>query len=191
MSLAADLAVLTRTIGRPDVDLDAQLHAVIKAANFAIDSYLGMTLTIVVDGQPVTVTAREDVTTQIATSLLIPLGPARSGGATTTLTIYAANPGAFVDLAADLSYALGLPYAALVFDDHPAAPADGSGMTGRDTQSAVNQAIGVLIDRGSTPEAAREHLRRLCVGNGDDMRVIAGQVLRSVMSDAQRDLDGP
>ncbi|PZS34949.1 MAG: hypothetical protein DLM58_04840 [Pseudonocardiales bacterium] len=84
----------------------------------------------------------------------IPIGVASSGNSASTLTLYAATtPGALVDLGADLGYALELPPAALVFDEHP--PAGGSGMTGRDTQSALNQAIGVLIERGRTPAKRR------------------------------------
>lgn len=54
-----DLARLSGAIGNPDVDLETQLLAVVKAAKSAVASYLGMTLTIVVDGQPVSVTARD------------------------------------------------------------------------------------------------------------------------------------
>jgi hypothetical protein len=186
-SLAADLADLTRLVENPDVDLAGQLRAVVTAAKFAIDSYLGMTLTIVVDGEPVSVTARDEVDTQVATSLRIPLAPASDAGTGNTLTLYAGTAGALVDLGADLSYALRLPLTALVFDDRISEPVDEQGVTGRDTQAALNRAIGVLIDRGNSPEAAREQLHQQAVGNGDNMRIIAEQVLRSAMRDPDRD----
>lgn len=184
-SLAADLAALTRTIDNPDADLETQLRAVVQAARLAVASYLGMTLTVVVNEQPVSVTARDEGTTQIGASLRIPLSVASSPNATSALTLYAATPGALVDLGADLSHALDLPRSAVAFDEHLSWPADGSGVNGRDTHSALNQAIGVLIERGSTPSAAGDQLRLLAEGNGTAVRSAAEQVLR----DARRDLD--
>jgi hypothetical protein len=117
-SLAADLAVLTDAIGDPDIDLDTERRAFIAATKLAIASYLGMSMTMAVDGHEVSITVDERGATPIATSLLIPLPAVSSAEGGSTLTLYAATPGAFVDLAADLSYALGLPEAALVLDDH-------------------------------------------------------------------------
>ena len=76
-----------------------------------------------------------------------------------TIIFYAGVPGAFVDLAADLSYSLGLPPGTVVLDEDTAAPLSESGLTGAAESSTVNQAIGVLIDRGYTPATAGAHLR--------------------------------
>jgi hypothetical protein len=103
--------------------------------------------------------------------------------------LYAATPGAFVDLAADLSYALGLDRTHLVLDQHLIAPTAGSGM-GLDTQSAINQAIGVLIGGGHTLESARHELDRLASLDSDDLHRAAQAVLASVLAPPAGDPGG-
>ena len=99
------------------------------------------------------------------------------------VTLYAATAGAFVDLAADLSYALHLPTSTDRFTDAgssngddqrcgqvdddrritldadvPPNPLD-SGVSGLSELSTINRAIGVLIDHGHHPDHAGETLR--------------------------------
>lgn len=173
-SLATDLAVLTRAVDDPEIDLEALLHAFTTAARLTIASYLGMTMTVAVDGHEVSVTVDDHDTTPIAASLVIPLTAVSSAEAGSTLTLYAGRPGAFVDLAADLSYALGVDHTDLVLDDHLAPT--GSAVTGLDRHLAINRAIGILLERGHTPESARELLHRLDPGN---LHVTAEQLLHS------------
>lgn len=151
-------------------------------------SYRGMTMTIAADGEQVSLTADDGAAgaggaaAEIAASLLIPLAAVSETLAGSSLLLYAATPGAFVDLAADLCYALRLDPASLVVDDHLGAPHDGprSGLTALDGTSAINRAIGVLIERGATPESARDELHRLAGTDGGDPVHAAEQVLSSV-----------
>jgi hypothetical protein len=177
--------VLTRAIDDADVDLDTQLSALVAARRLAITSYLGLTLTIPVDGHPVSVTAYNAATTRAATSLLIPLTPDPNAATSSTLTLYAATSGALDDLAADLGYALDLPHTALIFNKHLSEPSQRSGVTGRDTHAIVNQAIGILLERGNTLEAARAQLRTGALGTGDQMRIAAEHVLHRALREPQ------
>ncbi len=82
---------------------------------------------------------------------------------TAEIVLYAANPGAFVDLAADLAVLTGTALHEFLLDRHldgafgPARPTDPGRVL---DASVVDQAMGVLLDRGWTPEQARRGLRR-------------------------------
>lgn len=166
--LAAHLAVLTAALEHPDSDLEADLRVFAAQAKRAVLSYSGMTLTLALDAHDVSFTVHDDPTVVPATSLLIPLDALAPGEAASTLLLYAATPGAFVDLSADLGYALGIDPAGLVLDAHLPAPEGSSGMTGLGAHLAIEQAIGVLIGRGYPPEAARDELHRHAgLGHGD------------------------
>lgn len=180
-ALAADLAVLTEALDVPDIDLQTQLHALSVNVRLAVASYVGVTIAF--DGQDVVLTAHGEAafTPGIATSLLIPLSTVSTGLAGGTLVLYAAAPGAFVDLAADLSYALGVDPAALVLDEHLVEPADVLGRSGLEALSTINQAIGVLIERGRTPESAREELERLAALDSGNLLHVVEQVLHSTV----------
>jgi hypothetical protein len=161
-ALSADLKALTDLLEEPGTDLEATLQALAADTRQAVDSYLGLTMTLVIDGYPITFTTVEPV--EVETSLRLPLsalGDARLLGA---LVFYAGKPGAFVDLAADLSFALGLSTGVVVLDEDrtpTSDPAGLTGLTGLAQMSQVNQAIGILIGRGHLPDTARTELRRL------------------------------
>lgn len=76
------------------------------------------------------------------------------------MTFYASKAGAFVDLAADLAGILSLAPGLLILDGHLTIPDQDSDM-GLGSISLVNQAIGVLIDRGCSPEDAFGELQQL------------------------------
>jgi hypothetical protein len=92
-----------------DDALDASLAAFTADIKAAVPSYLGLQLTIGQSGHPVTLTRITPHRTA-RTSLRVPLtdlGPRFDPDS--RVILYAATAGAFVDLAADLSYALHLP----------------------------------------------------------------------------------
>ncbi len=166
-ALAADLATLTAALDDTDTDLAQTVRQLATAASTAVGSYLGLTITATTGGRPINLTALADLaeTDDILTSLRVPLDVAASplvdghpgsaiAGATIELILYAGKPGALVDLAADLSWLTGRDLTDFVLDADLVV-ADHDDELGR--TSWVNQAIGVLIGRGFTPElAARE-----------------------------------
>lgn len=180
-ALASDLASLSQALDDPESDLETQLRRLVADIQHAIASYLGLRLTITLRGAEVTLTARERTwsTTDAATSLRLPLAaisPAQPGS---NLVLYARTPGAFVDLAADLSYALALGPATLSLDDDLSDPVSESGIAGLDGQATINQALGVLIERGHTPESAREELSRLADLDGGHLHRAAESIIHS------------
>jgi hypothetical protein len=184
-ALAADLAALTDSLGNPEIDLQTQLRAIAADLKRAVASYTGMTMTITLDGHDISFTTADGVDTAATeTSLNIPLSALTAAQDDGSLVIYAATVGAFVDLAADLSFVLNIDNAALVLDE-PAphrftATHDRPGMRGLDEFSRMNQAIGILISRGHTPETARLELHRLANLDGGHLHKAADAVLMSL-----------
>ena len=181
-ALTADLALLTQALDDSGIDLEVGLRAFTADVKVAVASFTGMTMTIAFDGHDVSFTVHDDATIQPATSLLIPLATVTPTDPASTLLLYAATPGAFVDLAADLIYALRIEPTALVLDGHFDPRAGSDGITGLDEHSAINQAIGVLIGRGHTPESAQHELQRLATLDHDNLRVAAEALIISARS---------
>jgi hypothetical protein len=95
----------------------------------------------------------------IVTSLRLPMPP--SGDSTmpfAVLILYAGNPGAFVDLAADLAWLTGRALTEFVLDQHRSPPPVGATPGGLAAASLIDQAIGVLIARGYTLERAHHEI---------------------------------
>jgi hypothetical protein len=106
--LINQLHQLAGSVGADDDALGSSLEALVADLTVAISSYCGLQLTITQDGFPVVVTAFAESDGAAATSLRLPLSlldPALE--VYSRVVFYARTPGAFVDLAADLAYALG------------------------------------------------------------------------------------
>lgn len=163
--------------------LQEQLDGFGVVVKLAVASYLDMTVTVAVDGHQVRFTAPERATTTgpaVGASLLIPLSLVSLAEPGSTLVLHAAAPGAFLDLAADLSYALGLDPHALMLDAHLAPPnGSGEGVSSLAEYCTINRAIGVLIERGHTRESAREGLAQYASLDGGELHTAAEQVLRN------------
>ncbi len=94
--------------------------------------------------------------------------------------LYATTPGAFVDLAADLSFLQGAGFAAAELDQHRGLPAQAD-ITGAVTDgSNIHQALGVLIAGGRTREQADARLDALS-GHAQSSRAVAARRLLSVL----------
>jgi hypothetical protein len=158
-ALAADLEALTDALDEPGVDLETLLHAFGADTRRAIDSFRGLTMTLIIDDFPITLTTMDPV--DVATSLRVPLNALCDVQAGSALVLYADKPGAFVDLTADLSFALGLTPGVVTLDDNLSPASGPAGIGGLTEMSDVNQAIGVLIERGHLPDGARVELDRL------------------------------
>lgn len=181
-SLANAFAILSAAADDDDIDLGTRLRELIKAAELAVDSYLGMTL--VIDSHEVSVTAICRPT-EVAASLKVLLTRLDTGGPIGTLTLYASTPGAFVDLAADLTYALDVHHSALVLD-HDLTPDAEADIHSLDGHTTINRAIGALIERGHTPESANLELKRLTALGAGDTAITAEAVLRIPRDDSER-----
>ena len=154
--LFSDLAVPDGVAEQP-VELEKSLTALTQAVKSAAPSYRGLALTLIIEKQPVTVTSAEPGnTSDIATSLRLSLAWVPSLSADSRITFYASTPGTFVDLAADLAFALH-SHSIRLDEDIPSALV--SDLTGAGRLSAINKAVGVLISHGHTPDSAQRELR--------------------------------
>jgi hypothetical protein len=180
--LVTQLQELTISIGVDDHAVDTSLAALVVDLKVAVPSCCGLQLTITQNGFPVVLTSFAELDGSVATSLRLQLwllDPALK--AASRVVFYARTPGAFVDLAADLGYALGGAdtMAREQEENHRGnrfGPVDGhrpgieldadlppptrvSGLSGLTDLSTINRAVGVLIANGHDPDDAHETLR--------------------------------
>ncbi|MEZ0053113.1 hypothetical protein ABIA30_004140 [Mycobacterium sp. MAA66] len=161
-ALAADLRLLTAALDETGTDIAATLHQLAADTIAGVPSFLGLSVmvsrsdplfasTYLVDGA-----GAGDVRTSLR--LRLPgLGEHRSLS-TVAIILYAGAPGTFVDLAADLAWLTARPLADFILDRHLTIPA--GSITGGQLRAAstINQAIGILIGRGHTPQQANWEL---------------------------------
>jgi hypothetical protein len=200
--LLADLEDLTASIGQDDQDLDGTLTALTTALRSTATSYYGLQLTIVENQWPVMLTAFTDGhDVSVGTSLRLPLALVSPAvDPESRVVFFAGTPGAFTDLAADLSYTLGgIPVdqasPAVNGVDQRGPRVDGqrraieldtdlpllsrkSGLTGLAELTVLNRAIGILVDQGHDTEQAHQLLRRDAAAAGVEPHVYAARILR-------------
>jgi hypothetical protein len=201
-AVLAHVQNLTASIGQDDRDLSDTLAALATALRSTATSYCGFQLTVVGNQWPVTLTAFDDGhDAPIGTSLRIPLGlVSRMVDGESRVVFFAGTPGAFTDLAADLSHALGgIPVngrssTANNADDH-GTRVDGhrkvieldidllpasrtSGLTGLAELTVLNRALGMLIQQGHDIEQAHQLLRREAAAAGVEPHIHAARILR-------------
>ncbi|AEF34859.1 MULTISPECIES: ANTAR domain-containing protein [Mycobacteriaceae] len=191
-ALAADLAALTEILDDPGLDLTGTLRQLVDNSKLAVGSYLGLTVMTTVLGRQSSFTVLESGTEigDIVTSLWLPIPPAMSDDGAApfaSLILYAGNPGAFVDLAADLSWLTGRTLTEFVLDQHRTPPRAGGAPGGIAAASLIDQAIGVLIAGGYTVERAHREIdaraERLSVSRGD----IANDILSELNGPVSED----
>jgi hypothetical protein len=179
---SAELRQLSAALDDPDIDLATELEDLATMARDAVASFRGLSVTITLHGHPVTVTALDpgsDVDIG-GTSLALPLSSVTTAAPGSVLILFASNPGAFTDLAADISWSTQTPLDQFQIDQHLHLRATGSGISGLAELSTLNQAIGVLIERGQTPGQARDHLQQRAEADGHDVHDIARAILASL-----------
>jgi hypothetical protein len=200
-ALLAHLQDLTASIGEDGQDLDDTLEALSTALRATAATYCGLRLTIVENQWPVTLTVFTDGhDASVATSLRLPLALVSPAvDPESRVVFFAVTSGAFTDLAADLSYALGgIP----VDQASPAVDGvDQRGMRGNDQRRVIeldadlpslsrvseltglaeltvlNRAIGMLVDQGHNVEQADQLLRRDAAAAGVEPHVYAARIL--------------
>ncbi len=181
---AASLAELTETFDDPDIDIGRSLGRFADQVRSAVPSYLGVSVEMMTADTQRSVDAMEDSfvpgtirsSVKIPTSTALGAGPERAGGAQRiALILYAASPGALIDLAADLAWLTSLPLSDFALDQHLTGPESLSGSAA--ATSVVNQAIGVLLARGRTPEEAEADIDGRAVRTGLTRQVVATAIL--------------
>ncbi|MGI8665310.1 MAG: hypothetical protein ACR2N4_04680 [Jatrophihabitans sp.] len=162
--LAAELDLLTKALDLPGTDVAETVMRLAADARTAVASYLGLSVAVTANRSQFDLTVLDGRTgpDDIHTSLLIPLataaGVGRTGPSSVALILYAATPGAFIDLAADLSWITGRALTEFRLDEDLTLPSDHTGPSPMLAMSTINQALGVLIGRGSNPEQAERDL---------------------------------
>lgn len=105
--LINQLHQLAGSVGADHEALGSSLEALVADLTVAVPSYCGLRLTITLQGFPVVVTTFAEADGAVATSLRLPLSLLDpTVEVHSRVVFYARTPGAFVDLAADLAYAL-------------------------------------------------------------------------------------
>jgi hypothetical protein len=181
-ALAADLRTLTDALDPPRVDLADQLLRLITSIRMKPESYLGLALTVVNAGVPLTVTAFVDAVTtaHVRSSAQLPLSRLCDAEPGSAIVFYASEPVAFVDFAVELSAALDLATGVITLDGHLNPPEWMGADTAMDPASQMNQALGILIDRGFVPEDARAELEGLAVRRAAGRTAAAVHVINGV-----------
>ena len=179
-ALAAQLAILTEALDDPTVDIAESLLHLAASVRTAVASYLG--LMVIIDGADplVVLTAFADGVEKadVRTSLLQVVASDGQGLAPRlSLILFAAVPGAFVDLAADLCWMTGRPLSDAILDRHLSVLVDGHAGDTLQKASVINQALGVLIGLGYTPGQADVELDTRAAKVGTDRHQAATLVL--------------
>jgi hypothetical protein len=161
-STLGDLVLLTAALDEPDTDLHDALIVFADNLAAAVPSFLGVTITLALDGVIVTLSAHEtDRAHTPEASLRVPFSALVPDVMDGTMMFYAADEGAFADLAAFVPRSAGVcvqvPPGEQMTSPRPGYSLRLSGLAEFCTR---NQAIGVLIDQGYTPDEARIELSR-------------------------------
>lgn len=182
-AITAELRRLTESLDDPGIDVADTLRRLAADASAAVDSYRGLSMTVQpAAGTAFTVTVMADrPEAAVRASLAIPLAAGESGHAAALLVLYAGRPGAFVDMAADISWLAGIPLGELVLDEHcDVDKRPGGGLDGLRSASIINQAVGILIGRGRSLDEARAFLAASAKADGIDRLAAAQRILDSL-----------
>lgn len=181
------LAELTEAFDDPGVNFLRSLSQFADQVRLAVPSYRGLSLTVTTARSSTQVEVMDDGIAPggIGSSLRIPAttilnrgptGPSRDDDI--SLILYAGVPGALVDLAADLGWLTGVAESDLALDQHLAGPQPHAATI--DGDSAINQAIGVLLGRGETHRQAEIIIAVRAAAEGISPQATAAAILHEV-----------
>lgn len=174
-SLAADLALLTAArydpAAIPTSDIAHTIRVFATDLRLAVQSFAGMTITVTQHSEhasdQVVLRIRllddqfdaADVETSLR--LPVPMDGRDSGGTSVQIVFYATARGAFIDMAADISFLTGSEFSSDDLDKHRGL-VDEPNITGViQAESIVGEAVGVLIAHGHTRNQAYTELDRM------------------------------
>jgi hypothetical protein len=179
----AALTTLTEALDEPGTDIVETVSRLGDVVAAAVPTFMALSFRTGSGDAQIDFTGRSDAhqgSSGIRTSLLIPLPDRGDDGfpaePETALVLYAGRPGAFVDVAADISWLTGRPLDSFRIDEHLGPAGDEESPPLREG-STVNQAVGVLLDRGFTMEAAVRHLDGLAAAAGVARVAAAAELL--------------
>jgi hypothetical protein len=183
-ALAADLGLLSAALDEPGADIAASLRRLATDTAAAIPSYLGLSVILSRSDRPFTFTYLTDGVAEgdVRTSVRLTVRGVRDGRAPPreAIIFYAGSPGTFVDLAADLAWLTGRPGGDFALDEDLVIPPGSLTGTNVAAETIINQAIGVLIGRGHTPEQAHTELDTQAVVAGADRHSVARLILATL-----------
>ena len=162
-ALVNELTSLVATSDGDTVDLIGLVARLSADALLAVPSFLGMSIVITVGEDLIAFRTFEEGPRPPDSGSSLLLSLAAPGGGTPppdlAFILFAAAPGAFVDIAADVAWLD--PSTTIVLDEHLAASPDSSAPLRLRELSTINQAVGVLIADGFTVDGAGVELHRL------------------------------
>jgi hypothetical protein len=190
-ALAAELEILTAALDQPGTDIARSVRQLALNAAAGVTTYLGLSVLVGRSDPPFAFTALADgvAADDVGTSLRVEL-PGLVDQLTVAVNLYAGSPGAFVDLAADLAWLTARPLSDFVLDQHLTIPAPSNTGTQLHAASIINQAMGVLIGRGHTPEQAHQQLDSQAADAGTDRHTAAQLILATLTARDIEDVDG-
>jgi hypothetical protein len=180
-SLVEGLSLLSDALDDPITDLQAVLSVLTDDLTAAVPGYLGLTVTLHVQDNPVVVTTLDAGNTmEIRASLLLPLLPLGADATTGSVAFYSGSGGAFIDLADDARWIFNLD-GPPVLDGHlPPVGGDPDGVRGLPALSDLNQAVGVLVEEGHTQHDAHTELRRRAHRDGQSIPDVVRRLLSTL-----------
>jgi hypothetical protein len=186
MSVAADLALLTDILDSSSSDIVATLSGLVAATAQSVPSLVGLALHVGGPQASVEITTiDESAHARIRTSLRFPLLDGSGHDAPIgALLVFASQPGALVDLAADLTWLTGRPLGDARLDEDLDARLAQPPELSLALLSTVNQAVGVLIGGGLTEREARVGLDARALVMGVERHVVAAAILAATRGDS-------
>lgn len=177
-ALVDSLTLLSDALDDPAANLGTMLAALNDDLTAAVPVFLGLTCTLLVEDDPVTLTTLNSASpVEVRSSLLLPLLPLREAVSTGSIAFYSGTPGAFIELADDARWIFDLA-GPVMLDGHLPEPGGAhAGIRGLSALRDLNQAVGVLVEEGYSPVRAQTELRRRAIDAGQTTREAAQRLL--------------
>ncbi|MEO6604200.1 MAG: hypothetical protein ABIN55_01180 [Aeromicrobium sp.] len=182
-SLRADLMLLDDVLDGSASGIATTLMILIEEAESAVPSHLGLAVFVpLADGLLLEITTLENDRKigQIGSSLRLGVhddAQSGEGRAVIELLLLAGRSGAFVDLAADITWMTGRSVDDIRIDADLDYQPESIGTTSLASWSTVNQALGVLIGSGMTVDEAHAELDKLATATGMGRHLAAVELL--------------